>query len=124
MSIAGDYKVSGQFYKDHIKYRDSVLNIKNIEAMADLRTNYEVGQKQAEVDLLQTKTELQTLQAKRQRNFLYATGIGLFLTFLLAMGWFRRYRYIKRTNLIIDEERKKSDQLLLRTSCRKKLLKN
>ncbi|MGB5382488.1 MAG: adenylate/guanylate cyclase domain-containing protein [Lutimonas sp.] len=109
----GDYKISGQFYKDHIKYRDSVLNIKNIEAMADLRTNSEVGQKQAEVDLLQTKTQLQTLQAKRQRNFLYATGIGLFLTFLLAMGWFRRYRYIKRTNLIIDEERKKSDQLLL-----------
>ena len=109
----GDYKISSQFYKDHIKYRDSVLNIKNIEAMADLRTNYEVGQKQAEVDLLETKTQLQTLQAKRQRNFLYATGIGLFLTFLLAMGWFRRYRYIKRTNLIIDKERKKSDHLLL-----------
>jgi len=109
----GNYKISSQFYKDHIKYRDSVLNIKNIEAMADLRTNYEVGQKQAEVDLLETKTQLQTLQAKRQRNFLYATGTGLFLTFLLAMGWFRRYRYIKRTNLIIEEERKKSDHLLL-----------
>ena len=109
----GNYKISNQFYKDHIKYRDSVLNIKNIEAMADLRTNYEVGQKQAEVDLLETKTQLQTLQAKRQRNFLYATGTGLFLTFLLAMGWYRRYRYIKRTNLIIEEERKKSDHLLL-----------
>ncbi|MGB5264207.1 MAG: adenylate/guanylate cyclase domain-containing protein [Lutimonas sp.] len=109
---AGNYRVSNQFYKDHIKYRDSVLNIKNIEAMADLRTNYEVGQKQTEVDLLETKTELQTLQAKRQKNFLYATGIGLFLSFLIAMGWFRRYRYIKKTNLIIEEERKKSDDLL------------
>ncbi|MFD1314762.1 adenylate/guanylate cyclase domain-containing protein [Namhaeicola litoreus] len=108
-----NYKISNAYYKDHIKYRDSVLNIKNIEAMADLRTDYEVAQKQTEVDLLETKTQLQSLQSKKQRNFLYASGIGLLLSFLLAMAWFRRYRYIKKTNLIIEEERKKSDQLLL-----------
>jgi len=109
----GNYKISNSYYKDHIKYRDSVLNVKNIEAMADLRTDYEVAQKQVEVDLLEKENQLQFLKSKRQRNFLYVGAAGLFLTFLLAFGWFRRYQYIKKTNLIIEEEKNKSDILLL-----------
>lgn len=39
-------------YKKHILYRDSVTNISAVQEMADLRTNFEVSQKQIEVDLL------------------------------------------------------------------------
>ena len=108
----GDYKISGKYYKDYITYRDSVLNLKAIEEMADLRTNYEVSQKQSEVDLLEKESQIQMLTARRQKNIIYAIAAGLFITFLFALGWFNRYRYVKKTNLIIEEEKNRADQLL------------
>lgn len=108
----GDYKISSKYYKDHIIYRDSVLNLKAIEEMADLRTNYEVSQKQTEVDLLEKESQIQMLTARRQKNIIYAIAAGLVITFLFAMGWFNRYRYVKKTNLIIEGEKNRADQLL------------
>ena len=103
---AGNQGESLKYYKDHIAYRDSVTNLKSVQKMADLRTNFEVSQKQTEVDLLnQTK--------KTQRIIAIASVISLFLIFLLAIGLYRRYQFIKRTNIIIEEEKNRSDNLLL-----------
>ena len=49
---AGNLGESFKYYKNHIAYRDSVNNIKSVQKMADLRTDYEVTKKQVEVDLL------------------------------------------------------------------------
>lgn len=95
-----------KYYKAHIAYRDSVNNINTVQKMADLRTNFEVSQKQAEVDLL-------NVQKKNQRIVIWSTVIVLVLIGLLAGGLQRRNILIKRTNKIIDEERSRSDQLLL-----------
>lgn len=110
---AGNLGESFRFYKNHIVYRDSVTNIKSVQQMADLRTNYEVSQKQIEVDLLEKDSEIQKLKEKRQKNIIYATVISLFLVFLSALGLYRRYQFIKKTNRIIEEEKKRSDSLLL-----------
>jgi adenylate cyclase len=110
---AGDTAESLKYYKDHIAYRDSVTNLESVQKMADLRTNYEVSQKQVQVDLLKKDREIQQLKAKRQRNLNYATGISLFLIVLLAIGLYRRYKFIKRTKAIIEEEKNRSDTLLL-----------
>ena len=110
---AGNSAESLKYYKNHISYRDSVTNLKSVEQMADLRTNYEVNQKQVQVDLLKKDKEIQHLKAKRQRNLIYATVFSFFLIFLLAIGLYRRYKFIKRTNIIIEEEKNRSDNLLL-----------
>ena len=103
---AGDLPKSYAYYKDHIKYRDSLINLENIEKAADLRTNFEVSQKQIEVDLLEEKR-------KNQRILVIATTIALFLIGLLAFGLFRRNKYVNKTNTIIAKEKERSDSLLL-----------
>ena len=50
--LAGNKAESLYFFKEHIAYRDSVLNIETVQEMANLRTDFEVSQKQLEVDLL------------------------------------------------------------------------
>jgi adenylate cyclase len=95
-----------KYYKNHISYRDSVNNINAVQKMADLRTNYEVSQKQVEVDLL-------SVQKKNQRIVIWSTGLVLALIAILAVGLQRRNNFIKRTNKIIENERKRSDNLLL-----------
>ena len=50
--ISGNSFESLQYYKDHVAYRDSVHDVTTVQQMADMRTNFEVSQKQIEVNLL------------------------------------------------------------------------
>lgn len=89
---AGNPGESFKYYKNHIAYRDSVNNIKSVQKMADLRTEYEVSQKQTEVDLLN--------QQKRNQQIIVFSLIII----LGTLYWY--YRTISR-------EKKRSDSLLL-----------
>jgi adenylate cyclase len=102
----GNIPESYIYYKKHIVYRDSINNLETIAKMADLRTNFEVSKKQAEVDLMR--------QQKRNERIITITSVlSLVLVFSMSVGIFRRYQYIKKTNIIIEAERKRSDDLLL-----------
>ena len=109
---AGNLPESYKYYRNHIVYRDSVNNIKSVQETANLRTNFEVSQKQVEVDLLEKESEIQQLKEKRQRNLNYAAVIALVLIVLLALGQYQRYNFIKKTNRIIEEEKNRSEKLL------------
>jgi len=94
------------YYRDHITYKDSVNNITAVQQMADIRTDFEVSKKQIEVDLLNQ-------QKKTQQIIVVAIVIALGLISLLALGLYRRYKYIRVTNKIIEREKNRSDILLL-----------
>jgi len=88
----GDTITSYRYFKDHIAYKDSVTNFESLQKMADVRTDFEVSQKQLEVDLLNT-------QKRTQRIIMYSLGLFLMLTFF----YYRR----------IVKEKNRSDLLLL-----------
>lgn len=90
---------SYKYYKNYILYRDSINNIKTVQNLANLRTNYEVSQKQSEVDLL-------SQQKKNQRTILISLIIILGLSIIILATLFWYYKAISR-------EKKKSDTLLL-----------
>jgi len=73
--------------------------------LADLRTNFEVSKKQAQVNLLEKETEIQQLKAKKQQNIIYATVVAIILIIVLVIGLFRRYQFIKKTKAIIENEK-------------------
>ncbi|MFO7657661.1 MAG: tetratricopeptide repeat-containing sensor histidine kinase [Bacteroidales bacterium] len=58
---AGDYKKALKYQAEYISIRDSIINKEKILQIADLRTEYEVAQKQVEVDLLKKKKLTQTI---------------------------------------------------------------
>ena len=102
----GDTLTSYKYFKDFVAYKDSLTNIDAVQKMADIRTDFEISQKQLEVDLLNQ-------QKRTQQIISISTGIALFLLTLLIMGLLRRYRYINKTNKIIEEQKVRSDLLLL-----------
>ena len=108
-----NYQKSFDYYKTYIVYRDSILNLESVEEMANMRTEYEVSQKQAEVDILQKDTEILELRDERNQQVILGTVIALGLLVLMAIGLFHRNKYIRKTNAIIEAEKKKSDDLLL-----------
>lgn len=99
----GDSATAYQFYKEHIEYRDSVINLKSVQEAADMRTDFEVAQEKA----------LSLEKRKSQRIILYATLGVLFLIGLLAYGLFKRNKFVRATNKIIAYEKDRSDKLLL-----------
>ena len=101
-----------KYYKGFTLYKDSISNVGLVQEMARLRTDYEVDQKQAEVDILEKEAEIRELREKRQDAVLYITIVILLLAFALAFGLYRRYRYIRRTRDIIEKEKSRSDELL------------
>lgn len=104
-SQAGNYEKAYNFFKDHITYRDSITNVQTVQQMAELRADSEVSQKQAEVDLL--------AQQKRTQNIIVlAIAVALFLLSLIALGLYRRNKFVNRTKRVIEKEKKRSDLLL------------
>ena len=74
--------------------------------MADLRTDFEVSQKQVEVDLLDQ-------QKKNQQLISLTAGIGIILILTIAIGLYRRNNYISKSKILVENEKKRSDLLLL-----------
>jgi len=90
--VTGDSAASYKFFKEHIAYRDSVIDIASVEKMADIRADFEVSQKQLEVDLLNN-------EKRTQRIIMYSLGFFL----LLSIIYYRR----------LSKEKVRSDLLLL-----------
>jgi len=102
----GNIPEAYKFHKEYILYKDSVLNVSTAQNMAGLRADYEVAQKQVEVDLL-------SAQRENQQLVVISIAVASFLICLLAFGLYRRNRFIKRTSALIEKEKNRSEHLLL-----------
>lgn len=94
-----NYEEGYKHLKQYLIYRDSINNEETIRKMADLRTEFEVGQKQAEVDLLEQ-------EAYVHRVFIWA-GVVVGVLFLgLIILLHRLYLMKVRTVRIVKERRR------------------
>lgn len=93
-----DYEKAFNFQSEYLAYRDSINNEETIRKMADLRTEYEVSQKQAEVDLL-------NIQKRNQQ----IVGAGLIAVVLLAgalaFTFYRNNKEKQRINVVLQEQK-------------------
>lgn len=96
---SGNQAASYKYYKAHITYRDSVNNIKSVQQLADLRTDFEVSQKQVEVDLLN--------QEKRNQRIVMISLFSILALTTALLGTL--YWYFRN----ISREKKRSESLLL-----------
>jgi serine phosphatase RsbU (regulator of sigma subunit)/Tfp pilus assembly protein PilF len=96
--VSGEYDSAYHYQSLYISANDSIRSYKNIQEMADLRTEFEVTKKQAEVDVLQKNKVIQLIVI-----------VGLALILLLAIGLILLYYYsLKRSQKLtaaLDERR-------------------
>jgi serine phosphatase RsbU (regulator of sigma subunit) len=95
---SGKYDSAYHYQLFYINANDSIKSVRNIQKMADLRTEFEVSKKQAEVDGLRKNKLIQLLVI-----------IGLGLILLLAIGIILLYNYsLKRSQSLtaaLDDRR-------------------
>jgi len=93
-----DHKNAYKYQSQYIAYRDSINNEETIQNMADLRTEYEVSQKQIEVDLLE--------QQKRTQQIVgYAMVAVLVLIIALAIVLYRTGKQRQLANTLLARQK-------------------
>jgi len=109
----GDYSNAFEHQELYLSQKDSLFNLETDDKIRGLQFDFDLEKKEDEIGLLEKESEIQELTEKRQKNVIWVTGIFLFLVVLLAISLFRRYKFTKETNLIIENEKNRSESLLL-----------
>ena len=109
----GDYRQAYAYDTLLAGVTDSLYNSNRDTKIQQLQFNFDLGKKEAEIDMLTKDRALQTATIQRQRIANFATGITLFLLLLILIGFYNRHQYTQRTNKIIKAERDRSKELLL-----------
>jgi two-component system, NtrC family, sensor kinase len=99
----GNLSLCLKHYKNYIIYRDSVNNIKSVQKMADLRTNYEVSQKQVEVNMLNQ-------QKRNQKNLVVSLGIILGLTIIILGILVKNNQNKQKAYKILNIQKQETDK--------------
>ncbi len=109
----GDFKKGYLYQSKFLSQKDSLFNLDTDDKIRGLQFDFDLQKKEDEIGLLEKEAQIQELTKKRQKNVIWVTGIFLFLLVLLAISLFRRYKFTKETNLIIEKEKDRSESLLL-----------
>ena len=107
-SSMNNFEKAYHFQSQYIAYRDSINNEETTRQMADLRTEFEVGQKQAELDLAEAQKA-----ADEQRNLLIGLGLVavLILIGVIAFIQYRSSKLRKAANLLLASKKQELEQL-------------
>lgn len=109
----GEFKKAYSYDTLYSSMKDTLYNVDNDKKMQQLWFNFEVGKKENEIGLLTADQALKEATIQRQRIVNYAAGVTGFLLILVILGFYNRYKYVRKTNKIIKDERDRSQDLLL-----------
>ncbi len=93
--------------------KDTLYNAEMDKRLQRVTLSFDLEKKQGEIDLLTKDKALQELDIKRQKTIRNATGVTGILLLILAIGLFNRYKYVRKTKKIIEDEKERSEKLLL-----------
>ncbi|WP_421872164.1 ATP-binding protein [Marinoscillum sp.] len=99
----GNFQSSLNYYKRYQTFKDSIENLETVKTMANMRKEYEVGQKQAEVDLL-------TAEKRNQRLVLLGVSLFALVFVVLAFIIYRFYQSKARINAELERLNQTKDK--------------
>lgn len=108
----GDYQEALRYQKVFVTAKDSLLNEKVAQAVADVSEKYETAEKERTIEQLnmQNRLQAQVLQA-RQRQLLIVS-IGSVLLIGLLLGIYSLYRQVRNQNGVIQKNLREKETLL------------
>jgi serine phosphatase RsbU (regulator of sigma subunit) len=92
-------------FKYHVKYtskKDSIYNFENSKQLGDIKTNFEVEKKEAELKAEQEKIQMIAVQEKKQQQIIIIGVLGLLLVVVIfSIFLFNRFKITDRQKKII-----------------------
>ena len=104
----GQFKDAYKFQSQYIAYRDSINNEEIIRKMADRETQYQVGQKQAELELVEAQQK-----AERERSYIIGAALVavLILIGIIAYIQYKSSKQRKAANIQLAAQKQQLELL-------------
>ena len=109
----GDFKNAYIYQNKFLGLKDKIFNSEILERSNLIAADFDLVKKEDQIGLLEKEAEILELNEKRQKIVKYISFVIAGLILLLAVGLYRRNKFIQKTKQIIEEEKNRSDKLLL-----------
>lgn len=109
----GDFRKAYTYETLYSSIKDTLFVVDDDKRKQELKFTFDLGKKEAEISLLTADQALKEATIQRQKIVNYAAAITGFLLILVILGFYNRYKYVRKTNKIIKDERDRSQDLLL-----------
>lgn len=100
-----DYKNAYEYEHLYNLAKDTLYTIQTAKQIAEMQTRYDSEQKQKSIEILSKENEINTLELKRQNQFLLFLGVGLLLTIILGFVLYHRYRFANKANKLLKAQK-------------------
>lgn len=110
---AMDYENAYRYLQQFVDIKDIIYNADMDKKLQSQTLSYEIEQKQDQILLLEKDQKLKEVELERQKAIRNGAGIAGLLLLILIAGLYNRYKFTRKTNKIIANEKKRSDDLLL-----------
>ncbi len=110
---AGDFEEAYAYQDKYLELKDQVFNLETDDKIRGLQFDFDLQKKQDQIGLLEKESEIIQLREKRQKSAFYVSLLVLVLIAIIALTIFNRYKYVKKSNKIIEAEKDRSENLLL-----------
>lgn len=108
----GDAKAALRFFQLKDIYEDSILNERNLAAIADLEVKYETEKKERQVEALQSESELKSLKLEQSRSLVIFVALLALLLITALVTFSSRQRFKLRADLANERERAQKTRFL------------
>lgn len=103
-SMLEDYKKAFHFHQQYMSLKDSIFSEENLKKISDIESNYQIRQREKEIELLKKDAQISSLNLSRNQmisNFLYS---GLFLFFMMILFLYRQYKAKNTSHKLLEEQ--------------------
>ena len=108
-NLAMAYSKTGKYkeaYQSHVSFKtftDSIFNADNSKQLGDLKTQFEVEKKEAELKLKAEAQQVINMEEKKRQQFIiYAVAGMLLIVFVFSIFLFRRFKITQKQKHIIS----------------------
>lgn len=100
----GNFKLALEAYKNYKVAQDSVLNTEKDKRITELITEYEVKEKDQEINMLASQNELKTLRIEKSNRQKLLFGLGALSLLIFALALYYLLRLKSKTNKDLAEK--------------------
>ena len=108
-----DYNNAYRYQELLSSTKDSLYNNDADKKLSSLQFNFDIQNKQTQIDLLTKDKALQNVELQRQKFTKNALSAGLLMLLVIAFIIFRNYRIKVKTNRLLDSQKLEIESLLL-----------
>jgi class 3 adenylate cyclase/lipopolysaccharide biosynthesis regulator YciM len=109
----GNYKKAYEYQNKYLEFKDEIFNLETDDKIRGLQFDFDLAKKEDQIGLLEKEAVISEMEGRRQKAALYSIiGFAIIILFL-AIALFNRYKFVNKTKKIIEDEKNKSDNLLL-----------